>query len=133
MVPTGTAQAPSDGTAVDAEPAKRKPPTPKRLQKKVLTLAEAADQFERTAKALVKLGKVAKTLEAERDEADEILQAYFDRTDRTDYKRRIGWMWTPSKLILDQGKVTTFLGEQLSKFQKRTESKRKLTLLAPPD
>jgi hypothetical protein len=127
-----TAEVKDPAVGADLAP-KRKPPTPKRLQKKVLTLAEAADQFERTDKALVKLAVVAKTLEAERGEADEILQAYFDRTERTDYKKRIGWYWTPSKLILDQGKVTLFLGEQLKKFQKRTESKRKLTRLTAPD
>ena len=123
------------GTAVEAPPTApvtRKPPTPKRLQKKALTLAQAADQFERADDQLARLAKRVKTLEAERDEADEILQAHFDRTGSVDYKKRIGWYWTPTRTILDQGKITTFLGEQLSKFQKETESKRKLTRLTPP-
>lgn len=113
--------------------ATRKPPTPKRLQKKVLTLAQAADEFERTDDALVKLAARVKTLEAERDEAAEILLAHFVKTGRVAYKDRIGWMWTSTRLILDQEKVTKFLGGQLKKFQKRTESKSKLTRLTAPE
>lgn len=116
-----------------AEKPTRKPPTPKRLQKKVLTLAQAADQYERTDDALLKLAERISTLEAERNEAAEILLAHFDRTENPAYKGRIGWEWTATKLILDQDKVKTFLGEQLSKFQKRTQSKRKLTRLVPPN
>jgi Asp-tRNA(Asn)/Glu-tRNA(Gln) amidotransferase A subunit family amidase len=122
----------STATAPDLEKPARKAPTPKRLQKKVLTLAQAADEYERTDDALLKLDKAVKKLEAEREEAAEILLAHFAKTGRPAYKDRIGWMWTASRLILDQGKVTTYLAEQLPKFQKRTESKRKLTRLTEP-
>jgi hypothetical protein len=115
-----------------AEKPKRKPPTPKRLQKRKLTLAEAADQFERADDALLRLVSKVKTLEAERAEAEEILLAHFDRTENPAYKGRIGWQWTSTRLIWDQDKLTTYLGEQVAKFKKRTESKRKLTRLTPP-
>jgi hypothetical protein len=115
-----------------AEKPRRKPPTPKRLQKRKLTLPEAADQYERADDALIKLGEKVATLEAERDEAEEVLLAHFDKTENAHYRHRIGWEWTPTRLILDQAKVKKFLGEQLRKYQKRTESKRKLTRLTPP-
>lgn len=109
----------------------RKPPTPKRLQKRKLTLAEAADEYERTDDELAKLAVKVKRFEAQREEAAEILLAHFVKTGNPAYKDRIGWMWTTPRTILNQAKITTFLGEQLSKFQTQTESKRKLTRLAP--
>jgi hypothetical protein len=119
-----------------AEPArvkpKRRPPTPKRLQKKVLTLAQAADEYERTDDALKGLAKQVKTLEAEQEEAEEILLAHFAKTGNASYKGRIGWCWSSTRRIFDQDKLTKFLGAQVEKFKKDTESKRKLTRLVAP-
>jgi hemerythrin superfamily protein len=129
MGPSQTAEAPAR-----AEPVKpRKPPTPKRLQKKVLTLAQAAEQWERTDDKLAELGEKVKTLEAEHAEAEEILLAHFVKTGSSDYKKRLGHEWTKTRLILDQAKVTKFLGEQLKKYQKRTESKHRVTRLTAPE
>lgn len=123
---------PAPPTAPAVSPAARKPPTPKRLQKKVLTLAEAADQFEQKDVALAKLAKRAKKLEAERDEAEEILLAHFEKTGNPAYQNRIGWMWSTTRTIWDGDKLKRFLGEAMPRFQKQSESKRKLTRLTPP-
>jgi hypothetical protein len=112
---------------------RRKVPTPKRLQKTVLTLAQAADQFERADDELIALAKRVKKAEAQRDEAEERLLDHFEKTGRAAYKDRIGWMWTRGSWILDQDKITKFLGEALPHFQTRTKSRRKLTRLTEPD
>lgn len=120
-------------TAPAVSPRARKPPTPKRLQKKVLTLAQAADVYEVKDDQLAKLAKRAKKLEAERDEAEGILLANFEKTGDAAYQNRIGWMWSSTRTIWDGDKLKTFLGEALPKFQKQSESKRKLTRLQPPE
>lgn len=115
-----------------AEKPTRKPPTPKRLQKTKLTLAQAADVYEAKDDELAKLTARAKKLEAERDEAAEIVLHHFEKTGASAYKDRIGWCWSSTRLIWDGDKLAKYLAEQLPKFKKCTESKRKLTRLTPP-
>ncbi len=104
----------------------RKPATPRRLQKRKLTLAEAAKQWEQAKR------------ESERqkgllEEAAGVLLAHFEKTGRGAYKGRIGWSWRGGSLVLDQPKVREFLGDRLTEFQKRTDRSRSLTLLKQPD
>lgn len=104
----------------------RKAPTPRRLQKRKLTLAEAAEQWE----------QAKREVEAQKgllEEAAGVLLAHFERTGRGAYKDRIGWSWRGGSLVLDQPKVREFLGDRLTEFQKRTDRSRSLTLLKQPD
>lgn len=107
----------------------RKPPTPKRLQKRKLTIAQAADLYELTTAKLAKLAEQAAPVKAEQAEAEEVMLAHFDRTEKAAYKDRIGWKWTGGSLILDQDKAKKFLGERLGEFMTRSKRKRSLTLL----
>ncbi len=107
-------------------PVGRRPPAPKRLQKRKLTLAEAAEQWE------------AAKREAERckpllEEAAAVLLAHFEKTGRATYKDRIACVIGGSSLVLDQPKVRELLGERLHEFQKRTAPSRSLRLLRQPD
>jgi hypothetical protein len=93
-----------------------------RVTKRKLTLAEAAEQWERAK------------LEIERqkplmEEAAQVLLAHFEKTKSPAYKNRIGWTWRGGSLILDQAKVREYLAEKLGQFQKRTERTRSLVLL----
>ncbi len=99
---------------------------PRRLQKRTLTIAEAAVQYERAK------------LEIERqrplvEEAAEVLLAYFERSGKAAYKNRIGWSWRGGSLILDQPAVRAFLGERLGEFQRHTDRTRSLVLLGAGD
>jgi hypothetical protein len=111
---------------LNTEPATRaavkRPPTPKRLQKRKLTLADAAGQWE---KAKREMDRQKALLE----EAAEVLLAHFEKTGRAGYKDRIGWTWSGGSLILDQPKVRAYLGARLEEFQTRTSRKRSLRLL----
>jgi hypothetical protein len=99
-----------------------KPRTPKRLQKRKLTLEQAADQYERVQRELDRLKPL-------KEEASEVLLAHFEKTGRGSYKDRIGWTWRGGALVLDQPRVREFLAERLPEFQKRTARVRSLTLL----
>lgn len=116
MVDTDTETAPAA-----AAPVKR-PRTPKRLQKRELTLAEAAEQWIRAKRMMNR----AKPL---LEEAAPILLTHFERTGKESYEERIGWNWSGGGVVLDQPKVRAFLGAQLAKFQKRASRSRSLTLL----
>lgn len=99
-------------------------PSSTRVQKRKLTLAEAAEQWERAK------------LEIERqkplvEEAAAVLLAHFEKTGSAGYKNRIGWKWSGGSLVLDQPKVREFLGRRLGEFQKRTQRSRSLVLLGP--
>jgi hypothetical protein len=94
--------------------------TAARVSKKKLTLAEAADQYERATRAI-------QQLEPEREEAKAILLEHFERTGRSTYRDRIA-LSRSTRLVLDQGRVREFLGKQLADFQKRIEI-RSLSLL----
>src|SRR5690349_9129817 len=100
---------------------KRKSATPPRLQKRKLTLAEAADQWENAKREIERQKPLL-------EEAGAVLLAYFDRTGRGAYKNRIGWSWTGGGLVLDQAKVREFLGSRLGEFQKRSTRTRSLRL-----
>jgi hypothetical protein len=74
---------------------KRTPPTPARLQKRKLTLAEAADQWE-------KAKREAERAKALLEEAAPVLLAHFEKTGRSTYKDRIarkatGGTWSSAR------------------------------------
>lgn len=94
--------------------------TADRVSKRKLTLAEAADQYERATRAI-------QALEPEREEAKAILLEHFEKTGRSTYRDRIA-LSRSTRLVLDQGRVREFLGKQLADFQKRIEI-RSLSLL----
>lgn len=96
--------------------------TTARVSKRKLTLLEAADQWENAKREIDRLKPLL-------DEAAPVLLAHFEKTGRSTYKDRIALVINPSKLLLDQAKVREYLGERLSKYQKRTEPSRSLTLL----
>jgi hypothetical protein len=89
-------------------------------QKKPLTLAEAADQWE-------KAKRITDEQKPLLEEAATVLKAHFAKTGRDQYKGRIGLV-TQDASILDQAAVKDHLGKRLPKFMKRIE-KRYLTLL----
>jgi hypothetical protein len=125
MAPTAAPDKPAARTPVTRR-APRKlrptPPTPPVLQKRKMTLAEAAEQWEKAKRDM----QAAKAL---LDEAAPVLLDYFERTNRPDYKKRVGWNWTGGGVVLDQGKVRAFLGARLAEFQTRSRRSRSLTLL----
>jgi hypothetical protein len=92
------------------------------VTKKKLTVAEAAEQWER-AKRTIDAAK------PELEEARAVLLDHFEKTGRTTYKGKIALVTTAAKLVLDQAKVREFLGKRLGEFQKRTEPSKSLTLL----
>jgi hypothetical protein len=95
---------------------------PAGVTKKSLTLAEAADQWEKSKRALDEHQPLL-------EEAAEVLLAHFEKTGRSTYKDRIALTIGSARLILDQPKVRAFLGKRLPDFQKRTTPSRSLTLL----
>lgn len=96
--------------------------TADRVQKRKLTLSEAADQWEQAKREIDRLKPLL-------EEAAPVLLAHFEKTGRSTYRDRIALTLGASKLVLDQAKVREFLGEKLSQFQKRTEPSRSLSLL----
>jgi hypothetical protein len=102
--------------------APRPPRTPKALQKRKLTLGEAADQWEK-AKREIERNK------GPLEEAAGVLLAHFEKTGRPGYKDRIGWTWTGGGLVLDQAAVRELLGERLPEYQHRSKRSRSLRLL----
>jgi hypothetical protein len=96
--------------------------TADRVQKRKLTLAEAATQWEDARREMDRLKPLL-------EEAAPVLLAHFERTGRSTYRDRIALTLGASKLVLNQAKVREFLGEKLSQFQKRTEPSRSLSLL----
>jgi hypothetical protein len=103
-------------------PVAGKPPTPRRLQKRKLTLAEAAEQWERSKREIERQKPLL-------EEAAGVLLAHFEKTERGSYKDRIGWSWSGGGLVLDQAAVRAFLGARLGEFQKRATRSRSLRLL----
>jgi hypothetical protein len=95
---------------------------PARLQKRKLTLTEAADQWEKAKREMERQKPLL-------EEAGAILLAYFDRTGKGCYRDRIGWTWSGGGLVLDQAAVREFLGSRLHEFQKRAARSRSLRLL----
>lgn len=95
---------------------------PSTLTKKKLTVAEAAEQWEKATLAL----QQAKPL---REEAAEVLLAHFAKTGRSSYKDRIGLTAPDTRTILDQAKVRAFLGKRMPEFQKSSTPAPGLTLL----
>lgn len=95
---------------------------PSKVTKKKLTVAEAAEQWE---KAKLDMQAARPLLE----EAAEVLLAHFEKTGRRSYKDRIGLTSPTAQTRLDQEKVRAFLGQRLAEFQKRTTPSPGLTLL----
>jgi hypothetical protein len=93
-----------------------------RVTKRSLTLAEAADQYERATRAIDENKPL-------REEAAKVLLEHFEKTGRSTYKDRIALTIGSARLVLDQAKVRAFLGKRLSEFQTRTKPSRSLTLL----
>lgn len=102
--------------------AQRKPPTPRTLQKRKLTLAEAADQWEQAKRESARQKALI-------DEAAPVLLEHFEKTGRSTYKDRIARKPTGGSEVLDQPKVKAFLGVKLPQFMKRTERGFSLELL----
>jgi hypothetical protein len=96
--------------------------TADRVQKRKLTLAEAAEQWEHAKREIDRLRPLL-------EEAAPVLLKHFEKTGRSTYRDRIALTLGASKLVLDQAKVREFLGEKLAQFQKRTEPSRSLSLL----
>jgi uncharacterized membrane-anchored protein YhcB (DUF1043 family) len=91
-----------------------------RVSKKKLTLAQAADQWERCKREM-------DHLKPQLEEAAAVLVDHFERTGRSTYKDRIA-LSRSTRLVLDQARVREFLGKQLADFQKRIDI-RSLSLL----
>jgi 3-oxoacyl-ACP reductase-like protein len=97
---------------------------PGTVTKKPLSLAQAADQWE----------KAKRTIDRQKpllEEAAEVLKEHFEKTGKTTYKDRIALVTGAARLVLDQAKVRVYLGKRLPEFQKRTEPSKSLTLLEP--
>jgi 3-oxoacyl-ACP reductase-like protein len=92
------------------------------VTKKKLTVAEAAEQWERCKRQ-------QDEIKPQIEEAAAVLKAHFEKTGRTNYKGKIALVTNAGKLVLDQAKVREFLGKRLGEFQKRTEPSKSLTLL----
>lgn len=99
-----------------------KPRTPKALQRKRMSVAQAAEHYRECKRAIDGLTPLL-------DEAKGVLLDYFERTGRAGYKDTIGWQWTGGGLILNQAKVREELGDRLPDFQTRAKRSRSLTLL----
>lgn len=95
---------------------------PGTVTKKKLTLAQAADQWEKARRLIDEQEPLL-------EEAKEILLEHFERTGRRTYRDRIALVIGSSRLILDQPKIRAFLGKDLPKYQKRTKPSKSLTLL----
>jgi hypothetical protein len=108
-------------SATTAAPAKRRT-RPPGVTKKELTVAQAADQWEKAKRAQEKQKPLL-------EEAAAVLKAHFEKAGTTEYDGRIQLVTTPSKLVLDQSKVREYLGKKLSKFQKRTAASKSLALM----
>ena len=121
---TTQADAPPARAAVKKRPAPA--PAPKRLQKRKLTLSDAADQWEHAKREMERQKPLL-------EEAAEVLLAHFDKTGRSTYRDRIALILGGGSLVLDQPKVRAFLGERLGEFQTRTVQSRSLRLLKHPD
>lgn len=104
---------------------KRKRPTPKALQKRKLTVAEAVEQFAATTNAIA-------VLAALRDEAKTLLLEHAERTGKRTFADRIAVVRTGGSLTLDQAAVKKFLGARLADFQTRTKLGWSLKLLEKP-
>jgi hypothetical protein len=111
-----------DATETPSAPAARarRVATPKRLQKRKLTLAEAADQWEAAKREIERQKPLL-------EEAAAVLLAHFEKTGRRTLKDRIA-LSVSSRLVLEQDKVREFLGARLGEFQKRIQV-RSLSLL----
>ena len=96
--------------------------TTDRVQKRKLTLSDAADQWESAKREIDRLKPLL-------EEAAPVLLEHFEKTGRSTYRDRIAVTTGPSKLLLDQGKVREFLGTRLGEFQRRTEPSKSLSLL----
>lgn len=92
------------------------------VTKKKLTVAEAAEQWERCK-------RLQDELKPQLEEAKAVMLEHFAKTGRSSYKDRIALVTTASRLVLDQVKVREFLGKRLGEFQKRTDPSKSLTLL----
>lgn len=101
---------------------RRRPPTPKAMQKRKLTLAAAIEQWEQTTNAIDGLNILRK-------EAAEVLLDHAERTGRRTFKDRIAVVQSGGSLILDQAKVREYLGARLIDFQTRTKTGWSLKLL----
>lgn len=113
-------------TKTQAPPAAAKParraPTPGSLTKRKLTLTEAADQWERSKRAMEREKPLL-------EEAAAVLLAHFEKTGKGAYRDRIGWKWSGGQLYLDQAAVAAYMGAKFSSFQKRAKRSRSLMLL----
>lgn len=110
---------------MSATATKRKPPTPKALQKHKLTLAEAIDQFECTQLAIDGLTPLLK-------EAKEIIVANGVKTGRRSWKDRIAMVQSGGSKIFDQRKAKQFLldaGERIEDYEGRSKLGWSLKLL----
>jgi|SRR5579884_106623 len=108
----------SSSPAADAPVARaRRSP---QISKRKLTLAEAADQWERARRELDRNKPLL-------EEAAAVLLEHFEKTGRSTYKDRIV-LTRGSRLVLDQTKIREYLGAKLADFQKRVTT-RSLSLL----
>jgi len=107
MVPATETSAPPARAAVK--------PTPGTLKKTKLTVAQAADMWLMADAAI-------RHQTAVKEEAAEVMHAYFVRTKRHVYQDKISRERTGNTLILDQAKVRAYLGARLREFQTRTKS-----------
>lgn len=101
---------------------KRKPPMPGALQKTKLTVAQAAEQWEKAKRELERQEPLL-------EEAAAVLHAHFERTGRATYKDRIARQRTGGQLYLDQQALKQYLGAKFNEFQKRAKQGWTLKLL----
>jgi hypothetical protein len=102
--------------------ATKRPPTPKALQKRKITLAQATATWAETTRAM-------EGLKGLRDEAATVLLEHAERTGRRTYGDQIAVQPSGGSLVLDQEKVRDYLGARLRDFQRRTKHGLTLKLL----
>jgi hypothetical protein len=120
MAPADTAERPARAAL------KRKPPTPKALQAKKLTIARAVDQYVEAMHAIEVLSDL-------RDKAKEMLITHGERTGRRTFLDRLAMERTGGSLVLDQAQAKADLTEAgLPIPKKRSKLGWTLKLLEKP-
>jgi hypothetical protein len=99
---------------------------PGEVKKRPLTVAEAADQWEKAKRA-------ADAAKPRLEEAAAVLIPYLRKTKTGIYKDRIQLMRGGGGLVLDQPKVREYLGKKLRGFQKRSKQSEYLALVDKDD
>ncbi len=108
-----------------SKPRKRKPPTPKALQARKLTVPDAVEQYVTTSKAIA-------GLEMLQADAKKFLLENSEKTGRRTFEDRIAVIGTGGQRVFDQAKAKERLleiGDDLDDYSKRAKRGQTLQLL----